>query len=253
MLITDRFIFLHFPKTGGTFVSKVLEEYLYAHCHLYKKVITNSLIAKTSEIYGQHGGCNDIPKGWEMNRVLLSTIRNPYDLYVSQYEFKYWKRQPKVDADKLRKDFPDFPNITFKQFLELKNTLFRAQILGDTKLKVDIGVNTLQFIRFFFKNPCKTIEKIDVDYIECGEYLNDLHAVTFLRTECLNNDLHNFLLKQNYPEETLEPILFTPKINPIEGGRSEEKKWETYYTDELKDYVRNKEWLLFKLFKDYDI
>lgn len=82
--------------------------------------------------------------------------------------------------------------------------------------------------------------------------MNDMHKVAFLRTESLNKDLHNFLLKQNYPEETLTPILSVPKINPIEGGRSKEKNWESYYTDELKEYVKNKEWLLFKLFQDYE-
>ena len=252
MLITDRFIFIHFPKTGGTFITKVLEEYFNAHCHLYRKIIINSLIPNTNETYGQHGGCNEIPKGWDINRVLVSVSRNPYDLYVSQYEFKWWKRQPKVDVDKIKKSFPDFPNITFKQFLELKNTLFRSQILRDIKLKADIGVNTLQFIRFFFKNPYETIKKIDQDYIQHEKYLNDMHEITFLRTESLNQDLYSFLLKQNYPEETLAPILFVPKINPVEGGRSKEKKWERYYTDELKEYVRSKEWLLFKLFEDYD-
>ena len=176
MLITDRFIFIHFPKTGGTFVTKVLEKYLNDHCHLYRRIFINSLIPNTSEIYGQHGGCNEIPKGWEKNRVLLSKRRNPYDMYVSQYEFKWWRRQPKVDDDRIKKDFPDFPNITFKQFIELKNTLFRDQILRDIKLKVDIGVNTLQFIRFFFKNPYETLKKIDHNYMEHDNYLKAIVA-----------------------------------------------------------------------------
>ena len=194
MLIADRFIFIHFPKTGGTFVTKVLEEYLNAHGYPCKRITINLLIPHTSEIYGQHGGCNEIRRGWETSRVLLSIRRNPYDIYVSQYEFEWWKRQPKVDPNIIRKDFPDFPNLTFEQFLHLKNSLFRNKILGDRKLKIDIGIHTLQFIRFFFKNPYKTIEKIDLNYIEHGEYLNDMHPVTFLRTESLNKDLHDFLL-----------------------------------------------------------
>ena len=54
-------------------------------------------------------------------------------------------------------------------------------------------------------------------------------------------------------KEKVEKILSVPKINPVEGGRSDEKKWERYYTCELKEYVRKKEWLLVKLFEDYDV
>lgn len=31
MILTDRFVFMHIPKTGGTFVSRVLRELLTPH------------------------------------------------------------------------------------------------------------------------------------------------------------------------------------------------------------------------------
>jgi len=252
MFITDRFIFIHLPKTGGTFVTRILEQYMTEQCLLFKKLIINDTVPFTQEKYGQHGGCNEIPPGWERGRTIVSIMRNPFDWYVSQYEFGWWKNHPLIDPSIIRKSFPEYPELSFERYIEMRNTLFLRQITGGMNLKADIGTGTVQFIRFFFKNPYEILSSITDEYIESGQYRKDMHEVHFLRTERLNSDLYNFLVGMGYSPETLGFILDAPKINPVEGGRSEDQKWELYYSQELKEYVREKEKLLFSMFPDYD-
>lgn len=46
MIVSDKYIFIHFPKTGGTFVSTVIENYLKRQIKVVCKIIINSLTRK---------------------------------------------------------------------------------------------------------------------------------------------------------------------------------------------------------------
>jgi hypothetical protein len=71
MLIHDRFVFLHLPKTGGTFIASAL-----------KRELPGSL---TRGAPGRkHPGWEDIPEGLD-DRPVLVYVRNPWDWYVSWY------------------------------------------------------------------------------------------------------------------------------------------------------------------------
>jgi hypothetical protein len=41
-------------------------------------------------------------------------------------------------------------------------------------------------------------------------------------------------------------------VLPQGKGRGKDQKWEKYYTPELKELVRKKDWLLFELFPEFD-
>src|SRR4051812_33210777 len=110
MIITVRFVYIHMPKTGGTFVTEVLTR---IHKPLLprpsrwirvREILAILLprmkltAAGQSSPYGplvdiepKHGTCHDVPPPHE-HKPLLSTLRNPYDWYVSQFEFAWWKR-----------------------------------------------------------------------------------------------------------------------------------------------------------------
>jgi hypothetical protein len=102
MLVTDNFVYVHMPKTGGTFVTSVLTR-LHAlrepahsrHARLKRQMSLlkerwRTLPALGSSQYGpllslepKHGTCHDIPKT-HRRKPIAATIRNPFDWYVSQ-------------------------------------------------------------------------------------------------------------------------------------------------------------------------
>ncbi|MGB6012319.1 MAG: sulfotransferase family 2 domain-containing protein, partial [Desulfobacterales bacterium] len=90
-IITDDFVYIHYPKTGGTFVTHVLKR-LYQYKKKYKLLTTFLPKRIQRRFHGfiqtdkKHGTCDEIPE-LHRNKPILATIRNPYDRYVSHYEF----------------------------------------------------------------------------------------------------------------------------------------------------------------------
>lgn len=126
--------------------------------------------------------------------------------------------------------------------------------LGNRQLKGEeaLGLRTEQFVKFYFKSPRRTFRRIDDDYIGAEKYREDMFDVRFIHTERLNQELYEFLSEMGYESDDLAFILDLGKILPEGKGRSAEQKWEKYYTPELKQFVQEKERLLFKLFPEYD-
>src|SRR5438094_8586315 len=121
MVITDQFVYLHMHKTGGTFVERVMDE-------VYAKADTlyyNTLHRADRERFGsvdQHETVQDIPAEHRHKRILF-TIRNPYDCYVSRYEFAWWVGRPNsvfVD-DKMQVEFPTYPRISSDAYMTAIN------------------------------------------------------------------------------------------------------------------------------------
>jgi hypothetical protein len=99
MIFTDQFVYVHEPKTGGTFVTSVLLQ-LYdvrwtRWTHLRNTLQSNMVFRRPrgTLIYNshKHGACEHIPEA-HRHKQILASVRNPYDLYVSQYEFGWWKQ-----------------------------------------------------------------------------------------------------------------------------------------------------------------
>jgi hypothetical protein len=86
MLITKHFVFLHYARTGGVFIRRACRDHLPA----------DWLISEPEET---HAHVADIPEQYA-NLPTVCFIRNPWDWYVSWYEFnlQYWApetgRQP---------------------------------------------------------------------------------------------------------------------------------------------------------------
>jgi len=74
-----------------------------------------------------------------------------------------------------------------------------------------------------------------------------------IRTDRLNEELYDFLLKIGWKQNEIEFVLDLEKIYPKEGGRSREQVWEKYYTRKLKSIIRRKERLIFDIFPQFDV
>ncbi len=126
MVITDKFVYIHKPKTGGTFVTDALLKvydgkwnlFVHAKLTLLKAVRFKNHLGELILTANKHGGCLDIPAGYR-EKLIVSTIRNPFDYYVSQYEFGWWKRKEwhryYKKFDEFKKYSASFPNLSFKQ------------------------------------------------------------------------------------------------------------------------------------------
>jgi hypothetical protein len=265
MIFTDKFVYVHEPKTGGTFVTSMLFR-LYGLRWTRWKHVRNAILGEVSSRhprYGslvhnsnKHGGCSEIPQT-QRGKKILATVRNPFDLYVSQYEFGWWKRSEFLKYYKavpnFSRDYPNFPDLDFAGYVRLSNAAFRSLANGNVH-DDGPGLITEQFLKFCFRDPRAAYAKLRAGaYAANGAHVSDMHDLHFIHTGDLNRGLFDFLLGNGYAHDDISFILGEQKILPQGKGRTAEQKWERYYTPELKETVRRKEEFLFKLFPEFDV
>jgi hypothetical protein len=258
MILTDRFVAVHEPKTGGTFVTSALFRLYGARWNLRNRLASalgRDIVARGK--YGafrftndKHGGCNQVPAAWR-DRPILASVRSPYDLYVSQYEFGWWKRREYLPyyrrVPDFRSRFPRFPDLSFREYMELAGAAFRT--FQDGRL----GLYTEQFVKFYFKSPREVLARIDDAYIATEAYRRDLHDLRFVRTDRLNQDLYDFLVGMGFDARDAGFVKELGRILPQGRGRAADAGWETYYTEELKRSVRERDRLVFAIFPCFDV
>ena len=260
MIITDKFVYIHMPKTGGSFVTDALfqlydfkwnkwEHIKLATFQQRKKKASNGWIAITA---GKHFGCSKIPDEYS-NLPILTTIRNPFDYYVSQYEFGWWKRKQWFKYYQALPGFndryKDFPNLSFRQFMQLMCEAFNPPGARDLEDDNTPGRYSFEFINMYFKDPQSCYPKISENYASSEEIQQDMFKVHFIFTRYLNDQLHEYLLDAGYPEEDISFITTKEKVLPLGKGRSKTQKWQQYYDAELLELVAKKDAFLFRLFE----
>lgn len=261
MVITDRFVFVHQPKTGGTFVREALLEISRREA----RPSPRRLLERVGLLRPRHGlleegdyhaSCHDIPLPHRQKPV-LSIVRNPLDYYVSFYHFGWWATHPEDsyrDVDAVKRAFPRFPDLSFPEFLTLANSYFNEfEMIGSPLEDYERrpGYYTTQFILYFFKDPAAVYPAIDDGYIAERRWTRDMFDVRFLRTKTLNRDLHAFLRESGYRHELLDGILEKAPVRPPEQLRARPgRDFEDYYDAGLRELVLKKERLLLAMFPD---
>lgn len=279
MVVTEKFVYIHMPKTGGTFVTAVLERLHHRvqpqkpHSHVRRIArsvarLTGIRRVNAQRSYGpilnlepKHGTCHDIPSHLR-HLPILSTIRNPYDWYVSQYEFGWWKKtflyQPEVFPTPVGKaiervlpsfiqENPTFPEIPFESFMALCEQAARIATRG-----ADLGLYTFGFFGFFHREPDRALRSMKQDCRGTLGMPQELFQVEFMVTHHLNEQLRQFLLAAEYHPNDLGFIPELGRILPMGRGRREDQPWQEYYTSDLKSTVRHWDRLLFEKFPEFD-
>jgi hypothetical protein len=265
MIITDKFIYVHQPKTGGSFVTNALIE-LYDLGEEFENDLPDlNPNMKGWEVNGKYGlfqikgnkhsMCGEIKEEDLLNRKLLANTRNPLDLYVSQYEFGWWKRDEYSEyynvVPGFSERFPNFPNLSFQEYLQLDyetfNCFFKDTFFG----KEGFGMATVRFIKFYARNQKKLLPKIAAADWANYNLENDLYPIDFIKTHNLNNGLADFLVSLGFSKEDVQFIRDKEKVLPLGKGRTKEQKWQKYYTPELLETVLRKDKLLFDLFPEF--
>ena len=146
MLITSRFVVLNVPKSGSSFVREVIKT-IYAKRQGRKREQHPALRFITARLpdwrpYGdvtareflkelyvprirlrtsgvdQHGLAIQIPPRFR-HLPVVSVARNPYDKFLSDYEFRWWAKSPPLPLRQLVEAFPHYPDLSLDEFAEL--------------------------------------------------------------------------------------------------------------------------------------
>ena len=208
---------------------------------------------KTPRLKDQHVIVSQIPDRYR-RLPIVSVARNPFDRYVSEYEFRYWIKFPTEPPETLVKTFPEFPDLTFSRFMDYQDYSSQAYLPPGFTLPCEIGPQTLRFINMYFIDVDKTLTQLSDDYFFSGAYKKDMAPVTFLRKESLNEDLYHFLLKHNFQENQLSHILTHERIFPKEGSNySKRPGWREYFTPELFEKVSYQDRYLLHILKENQV
>src|SRR5262245_14068913 len=121
MVITDKFVYIHMGKTGGTFVEKVLSR-LHSDDNGFYLDTSTAAGRRLLGSVDQHESVREIPVE-HRNKKICFTIRNPFEHYVSRYEFAWWKKEPNAifDEDTIKAIYPSYPDLSFGDYLGALN------------------------------------------------------------------------------------------------------------------------------------
>lgn len=293
MLFAPRFTYIHEPKTGGTFVNHVLDRlhgaatdvqasrlrgpalrYGLAAASYYPELLRTRLAAPRSPVskYGRlyswndHGTCCEIPAG-RRSGLILATVRNPLETYVSLFHFGWWQRSEYIPVYRrfipdFDSRYPNFPDVSFREYLELLHSGCVLHASRDLDDPAAVGYLTQRFVRFYFRlrrsvrgyDPEPVLRNVDT-YLDSGRIREDMFDVCFIRTSRLNRELSDFLVGVGYEAADVRFVEDLKRVVPDGAGLafrdgSDSTAWTSYYTPELEATVRARERLIFTLFPD---
>jgi hypothetical protein len=268
MIITDDFVFIVYPKTASAFTREALDElnvggnffarwynklfnhYYYPNTYLRIKVPKIEVHNREGQPT-EHGLYIQIPEEHKGKRI-FTVSRNPFDRLLSLYTFQDWtKTNELLINDYTKSTHPNYPNLTFDEYID---ALYRVNpLINDEKFKMiqDIGPLTIQFILFYFKDPYTVLnEKISDSYIYNNDFLQDMPTIFFAKMSNLNNDLSKFLLDIGYNPKQIAFLKTKQKTNISRIG---EKSFRSYYSDEMYNFVSQKERYLLHFCKVFNL
>ena len=243
MLITDSFVMLNYPKTGSSFARKVIKD-LYAreprrwfggrYC---KELILPNI--RTGGVADQHGTYSQIPRRFR-NREIVSIVRNPYERFLSIYEFRYWAHNPRLPLDDVRERFPTFPHLSLDEYVDFNH--FWSQ----KAFHLPVGSQTAQFMQIFGRHfPPRWSDPWDLKSV-----LARLPQVTFLRQENLRSDLRSFLRRHGFSHQR---TAFIESHEPVNITLDKSADRDALWTSKALNYVSTTESLLFQILAEHGI
>ncbi len=215
MIATDKFVFVHLPRTGGTFVSEVIRKFF-----------------PSAHDVGYHLPRSLLPKEYS-HLPVLGGVRNPWEFYASWYHHQY--------AD--TKYSPLFCSLSDNRKLGFVQTIRNALNLGVTDETLDILIEALPEKFNFQKKHISNVTKGVMQGIRgtgLGLYafrFNHMFAPTddvfFYRVESLRSDLLSFFEKIGVLSNDLHRCVSGLEKKNI----SKHLHYSSYYTPELAQLV----------------
>jgi hypothetical protein len=226
MLVTDKFVFLHLPRAGGTFVYEVVKKFF-----------------PSAREVGYHLPRELLPE--EYSHVpILGTVRNPWDFYVSWYHHV----RPRGSASTFFSWVSDNGELGFVE------TIRNALNLGVNDERLDVLIEMLpehvdygrRNIPNITKNSMRKVRGTGVGYFtfRFNQLFGKVDDVCFCRVETLRQDLVAFFDRIGVASAELrEYVLRLDKKNTAEYAQI-----SNYYTAELAELVRSRDRQLIERF-----
>ena len=256
IVIDDRFIFIHVPKTGGSFVKAVTRIALFkeklGRFHWlvsFRAVSSLKAVRKKYMAFVPPATLDPVYLPFfQLNRQavakdrLFTVIRHPLDHLVSKYEFD--RSQPGWRDDWSDASFPDFVR---RQYDGIPDRLWNDFGIRRTEMKMNVGLYSFIYVKYLFRNPGRALRLMDSSYFTGGRWRADMANLHFVKYESLNDDLHRVLLKFGMDRKHVDFIRRTKRRVNVSRLR-EGRPWSEYYDDALLEYVLEREWPLFRMF-----
>jgi hypothetical protein len=218
MLVTDKFVFLHLPRAGGTFVYEVVTKFF-----------------PSAREIGYHFPRELLPREYS-HLPILGTIRNPWEFYVSWYHHV----RPRGAASTFFSWVSENGNLGFLE------TIRNALNLGVNDERLDVLIKMLpdrvdygkRNIPNITKDSMRKVRGTGVGYytFRFNQLFGRADDVVFCRVETLREDLvaffdgigagsdelHEYVLrldKKNTAEYVPVPTHYTPELAELVNSR----------------------------------
>jgi hypothetical protein len=215
MIVTEKFVFVHLPRTGGTFVSELIRKF-FPEAH---------------EI-GYHLPRTLLPRQYS-HLPVLGAVRNPWEFYVSWYHHVL----PRDAATTLISWMTDRGKLGFV------GTTRNALNLGVDNQRLDVLIEILpeevdygrRHIPNITKEAMRRVRGTGVGYytFRFNHLFGNADEMFICRQETLRHDLLNFFEAIGAASSHLRDyVLGSEKMNT-----ADHLHYSTYYTPELADLV----------------
>ena len=219
MLVTDKFVFLHLPRAGGTFVYEVVRKFF-----------------PSAREIGYHFPRELLPREYS-HLPVLGTVRNPWEFYVSWYHHQHSNISYSPVTNVL------FGCLSENRKLDFVRTIQNALDLGVNDDKLDFLIQALPEIFDYQKRNIPNVTRDVMRKIRdtgLGLYtfrFNQLFGpaddVFFCRVESLRGDLMAFFERIGVASDAMRSYVLGLDKKNI----SESLHYSTYYTPELAELV----------------
>ena len=215
MIVTDKFVFVHLPRTGGTFVSEVIMKFF----------------PSANEI-GHHTPRKLLPTKYS-HLPVLGMVRNPWEFYVSWYHYVL----PKEAASNIVSWMSENGRLGFTE--SIRNLINVSIDCQRTDVLIDLLPENIDYSKRYIptvtKDAIRRIRGTGVGYysFRFHEMLGNVDDVFICRTETLRQDLLAFFEKIGAATDKLRDyVLHSDKVNA-----AEHLHYSTYYTPALAGLV----------------
>jgi len=215
MLVTDKFVFVHLPRTGGTFVSEVVRKFF-----------------PSAREIGYHLPRALLPREFS-HLPVLGTVRNPWEFYVS------WYHHQQSNSRYL----PLFCSLSENRKLDFVQTTRNALNLGVSDDKLDVLIQALPENFNYQERHVSNVTRDIMGKIRgtgIGLYtfrfnllFGQADDVFFCRVESLRSDLMAFFETIGAASDALRSYVLGLDKKNI----SKHLHYSTYYTPELAELV----------------
>jgi hypothetical protein len=219
MLVTDKFVFLHLPRAGGTFVYEVVRKFF-----------------PSAREIGYHFPRELLPREYS-HLPILGTVRNPWEFYVSWYHYHHFSDTYSPSKNVLFCCASDDRKLDFVQ------TIRNALDLGVSDDKLNFLIQSLpeNFDHQKRKIPNLTKELMQrirgtglgLYSVRFSQTFGQPDDVFFCRVETLRSDLMTFFERIEVASDDLRQYVLGLDRKNI----SEHRHYSTYYTPELAELV----------------